>query len=155
MASTATKAFAGLGCGCLLTVLFVLYTCGSFMRESASRSGSYKDTDPIGFEIRTEAWELCKKDVLRRLKAPATAEFVDEDRGYKRVFIEDLLAKAPPRKRKKFEAVDKKLGVKEHLLVQGSVDAQNSFGAKLRTSFDCRLLQLNNGQVVIAETTLY
>lgn len=155
MATTGAKVFMGLGCGCLLTALFVLYTCGYMMRDVASRADNYKDTDPIGISTRTEAWELCKKDVLGRLKAPATAEFVDEDRGYRRVFIEDVMAKAPPRKKKKLEAVDKSLGVKAHLLVQGAVDAQNSFGAKLRTSFDCRLLELSTGQLVPADTTLY
>ena len=153
-ASIGAKVGLGLGCGCLLVALFAFYTCGYIMKDVASRAHEYKDTDPIGFTARTEAWELCKKDILGRLKAPASAEFVDEDHGYKRVFIEDAIAKAPKGKRKKLQAVDKQFGVKAHLLVQGDVDAQNSFGAKLRTSFDCRFLQLSDDRLIPAGTTM-
>ena len=70
-ASIGAKVGLGLGCGCLLVALFAFYTCGYIMKDVASRAHEYKDTDPIGFTARTEAWELCKKDILGRLKAPA------------------------------------------------------------------------------------
>ncbi len=135
-----------LGAWCFDKFLFVagyrsdIAPTGATRGILTSRAHEYKDTDPIGFTARTEAWELCKKDILGRLKAPASAEFVDEDHGYKRVFIEDAITKVPKGKRKKFQAVDKRLGVKAPSPRVGSVDTQNSFGAKLRTFFDCRFL---------------
>jgi hypothetical protein len=152
MASTGTKLFLGLGCALMLSVVFALYTCASFMKSAAtSAASSPVETDPIGFEARTNAWFACKKAVLERLKAPGSAEFIDEDHGYKRVFLDE--SKLKSRKEKKAQESMKKLGVKR-LLVQGEVDAQNSFGAKLRSSFDCSFLEMSDGRVVLTGTRI-
>jgi hypothetical protein len=57
--------------------------------------------------------ELCQEAVANRLKAPATAEFSDFQQ----------------------EELDGRLTV-----VRGVVDAENGFGAKIRSSFKCHVL---------------
>lgn len=67
---------------------------------------------------------LCHQAAERRLKAPATAKWHDD------------------------EAFQKDLG-KGRSHVQFDVDAENSFGAMLRTTVDCKTRQQQNGDVVL------
>jgi hypothetical protein len=65
-----------------------------------------------------EAWTVCEQFVTGRLKAPSTAKFPWMSRDY----VSELGAG--------------KFRVKAH------VDAQNSFGAMLRTRFDCTVTHI-------------
>jgi hypothetical protein len=64
---------------------------------------------------KIEAWVTCKSFVEKRLKAPSTADFES--------YSQELVAES-------------EYGSFE---VHGTVDAQNSYGAKLRSNFRCKL----------------
>lgn len=85
-----------------------LISVGFVIASACGSSGPAVDTHD-----GTGAWVMCQEFVKDRLKAPASAEFpwASEDRW-------------------------KHLGDGKYL-VNGYVDAQNAFGAKLRTNFVC------------------
>jgi hypothetical protein len=64
---------------------------------------------------KIEAWVACKSFVEKRLKAPSTADFES--------YSQELVSE----------------GGAGSFEVHGTVDAQNSFGAKLRSNFRCSL----------------
>lgn len=76
--------------------------------------------------LENEAIEQCKESVLNKLKAPATASFpsIREDEFYsgKDVYGDPFVK------------------------IVSYVDAQNSFGANIRTEFSCRSVKTGDGE---------
>jgi hypothetical protein len=92
--------------------IFVLLVVAAALDLQSSR---YHETQPDQRQVdRIDAWLACREFVTRRLKAPSTASFPfagSQD------YVADL-------GEGRFRA-------------SAYVDAQNSFGAKIRTTFDC------------------
>jgi hypothetical protein len=113
----------GAGMGCL--VIIVLFIVGGFMADSLRVSSHNEyETNPAApapavKDYESEARTMAEFAVKRSLKAPATAEFS----GYRDT------------------TYYKETGMdgKEYHVVTGYVDAENSFGAKLRNSYFVKL----------------
>lgn len=105
--------------------LMFISVIGRVIHSPSSAPGVLEDPDMMAY-IR------CKRAVEEKLKAPATAKFLEHSRSsIKRV------------------AGDERGDMYE---VVSYVDSQNSFGAMLRTSFTCQIVHAKaNDQWVIAE----
>jgi hypothetical protein len=143
MASTAAKVALGFGCGLLAILGAGFVTCAgcvALFSHAAQEAREHPPAEPnVSIDDEVEAWHLCKQHVLQRLRAPSTAEFIDDDNSRRHVFLN-----ADPSKAEKKLAV--KLAAKgvpvKYLLVQGEVDSQNGFGARLRSQFECEIQRL-------------
>lgn len=75
----------------------------------ASSQQDTSDTSNSGEDLSSQAKEVCRNSVKDQLKAPATAQFSDEQAS----------------------------GVGDTWAVTGSVDSENSFGALIRNTYTC------------------
>ncbi len=103
--------------GCLvLLVLFVMGQCATLVspRPSTSGGSSSRPAPASDEPSGSQAFIICKNFVERRLKSPSTADFP----------LLDFTAE--------------KTGARS-FRVTSYVDAQNSFGAQIRTRFQCKL----------------
>ena len=98
----------GVGCAALLAIPFLF-----FLLSSDSDNDPESSSPPKPAHSPSGAWRMCKVFVEKGLKAPATADFPWYSENY----------------------VTKLGGAKYR--VESYVDAQNSFGAQLRTNFSC------------------
>ena len=105
--------------GCLLLV--ILGSFGAVVKECSGPNRFAADARPSpATEHRRrerEARAACRQFVLQRLKAPATADFLRSEERFGRA------TDAGP----------------EDYRVLGAVDAQNSFGAMIRSRYECVL----------------
>lgn len=142
MASTATKIVLGIGCVMLLAIGGGLATCAgcvALFKQSADRSGSpsaprANEADPYAM------WGLCKENVKARLRAPSTAEFVDDS-------ILDMQSHVFHDLRKHKTAND--------YLVKGQVDSQNGFGARLRSVYECSITWTGGERYLVRFTHVF
>lgn len=143
MASTAAKVALGIGCGLLAVIGAGFVTCAgcvALLSTAEQKAREHPPAEPsVSFEDQVNAWPLCKQHVLQRLRAPSTAEFLDDDRPRHHVFLKANTSKAEKKLAAKLAA--KGIHVK-YLLVQGEVDSQNGFGARLRAEFECSIQRL-------------
>lgn len=95
---------------------------------SAGRSPTTGDTSARLNEIK--AWLACKDGMKARLLAPATAEFPD-----------GVLNRA-------WTARHRSEGLYD---VSAYVDAQNGFGAKLRTNFTCQVQRVSDDSFTVVD----
>jgi hypothetical protein len=116
-------------------------------KEYAGDCGS----SSVDIEAQVNAWEACKQRVLSQLRAPSTAEFVD-DRAAHHVYREKLSG----------NAVQKAVSLEAswafgftHYIVQGEVDAQNAFGAKLRSPFECSVTQTKQDRWMVMKARIF
>ena len=105
--------------GCGLTMLGVIVAVGLV---SALRSAG--DDEPSAAEIGASAEQVCQEWVSAQLKAPTTAEFAD---------VYSVNASADFTENDVYEG---RTG-KDVWTVKGAVDAENSFGAMIRSRFTC------------------
>lgn len=108
-----TKSPAARGCsGCLIAIvgLFVIGAILSYLVGSGPSGSSRATAEPT----ETQAGIICNRFVEQRLKSPKSADF--------RMFDRTVVKTGPGSFR-----------------VVSYVDAQNSFGAALRTRFECKL----------------
>lgn len=85
-------------------------------------------------------WRLCKENVRARLRAPSTAEFVDDS-------ILDMQSHVFHDLRKHKTAND--------YLVKGEVDSQNGFGARLRSVYQCSITWTGGERYVVRFTHVF
>ncbi len=115
------KASTGVLVGCLnvvfvVAISLVLVTCsGPNEPPRTPEQAAQEKAERLVKDLKLHAFGICKKVVEQSLKAPATAEFSG--------FTWESVRKRP-------------MDVFE---VRSYVDAQNSFGAQIRTNFSCRL----------------
>lgn len=76
-----------------------------------------------------EAADRCRAEITSRLKAPSTAEYSGE------------------------QVSEEKGDFGTYYTVTGSVDAQNGFGAQIRSSYSCRLTLNSDGSWLVNEVT--
>jgi hypothetical protein len=103
---------AGIGCAAVLGTLCMLWVIGSLFNHGAkslNHGVKSTDSDNIGAYVYAEQF------VRSRLKAPSTAKFC----GFSEANVMTLAGNS--------------------YQVTGWVDAQNGFGAMLRTNFACKL----------------
>ena len=93
-----------------------------------SRSVSTTSNTPAKAS-EVDAWYACQDFILEELKAPSTAEF--QKRDSKKVYKE----------------------TENIFIVSMYVDAENSFGAMVRTDFECRLRYTDAGQWLLLSLT--
>lgn len=143
MASTAAKVFLGIGCGLLAVIGAGLATCAgcvALFRNAEQEVRAHPPAEPsVSIDDQVNTWHLCKERVSQKLRAPSTAEFIDADRYDHHVFLNANTSKAEKKIAAKLAA--KGVSVK-YLLVQGEVDSQNGFGARLRSQFECSIQRL-------------
>lgn len=107
------KKDAGIGCLIFLIIIAIVTVYATFgTTESNSSEDSYKDNKYL-------AYSYAQEFVKQKLKSPSTAEF-------------------PAGFSAKEEHV-LNLGDGEYL-IKSWVDSQNSFGATIRTNFDCKII---------------
>jgi hypothetical protein len=94
----------------------VVAVCGG-----AAIFGALHPTDPMKGDHSGAAVAYCEQAVSRRLKAPGTADYGNESAH---------------------RAGD---GTGQEYAVSGTVDSENGFGAKLRSSFSCYVTQTPDG----------
>ncbi len=97
------------------------------------------------------AWHECKQSILGQLRAPSTAEFVD-DTAHHHVFLE----------KKKGNPVQQAIGLVgdwefgfTHYIVQGEVDAQNAFAARLRSPFECSVTRTKDDRWMVMKARIF
>lgn len=155
MASTAAKVFLGIGCGLLAVIGGGLATCAgcvALFRNAEQEVREHPPAKPsISIEDQVNSWHLCKQYVLLRLRAPSTAEFIDDDGSGRHVFLDADPSKAEKKLATKLAA---KGVLVKYLLVQGEVDSQNGFGARLRSKFECSIQRLgdDNPELIVTDT---
>jgi hypothetical protein len=104
------KSSGGLGCGLIVLIVFVLWA-GSCIASGGGSGGSGGTRADVGSGVG--AWVICQDFVEDRLTAPSTAEY---PAGYSQYTTS--------------------LGDRT-FRVDAYVDAENSFGAMIRTDFTC------------------
>ena len=118
----------GVGCAIVIALFLLVAGCAALVDDgdsgTSSSSGGKETKEQPGTpdpeEQQYSAFEACKDFVSQRLKAPGSATF--------RNFFED-----------DGEVVVTDEGGNEYSVVS-SVDAENSFGAELRTNFVCSVV---------------
>lgn len=79
-----------------------------------SGTSTQKERNPNNYKVQT-AFRAAKSEVLKNLKAPSTAKFANE-----------------------YDSESKyRIGDDDSVIIQSYVDAENSFGAKIRTNYRC------------------
>ena len=105
------KLISGIG---LMLILYV--TCQDMERKEAIENGGKKEIHKDCYKA-SAAFDAAKKEVKKKLKAPSTAKFANEyDKDSKYKVNED-----------------------GSVTIQSYVDADNSFGAKIRTFYRCNV----------------
>ena len=107
------------------------------MLHSAHNSASSGNEPATGEANPYTMWRLCKESVTKRLRAPSTAEFVDD--GY--LAMQSHV----------FRDIGKHKTQKD-FLVKGEVDSQNGFGARLRAEYSCSITWVGNDQYRVNST---
>jgi len=102
----------------LLLVVAVIMTLNINL---SGGTGPTDRPDPIDSGDRLDAWIVCQDFVLERLTAPATADFPTGYADFTSVLSD------------------------ERFRVESYVDAENSFGAFIRTDFVCVVRYTGNG----------
>jgi hypothetical protein len=150
------KLLLGFGCFALIVLAATFATCAACV-SSAIKDGRERaaeqptNPDEVSIDVAVNAWHECTQSVLARLKAPSTAEFLDEDRAYHHVFLKK---KPKPKSKKAAELaarVAREFGFTDYI-VQGEVDAQNGFGAKIRSSFECAVTRTKDNRYMVMST---
>lgn len=110
-----------LGIGVVLVIVLVVF-------GALSGGGSSPSTSAASAPDKIEAWIMAEKFVKDRLKSPGTANFGGVFNNY--------------------QDPDDQVSVvgANTYVVTGWVDAQNGFGATVRTNWRCKLLYLGNGK---------
>jgi hypothetical protein len=166
MATSATKVALGIGCGILLVVAIYFASCvacfgygahkvAQQMEKDAARTGaptaSTADSgDSSGRD--DELWRQCKLAVLQQLRAPSTATFLGEDSAISHQFLSrDLVSERRHVFPRTTAKKNKKLSPEQFAYeVTGELDAQNGFGAMIRSSFVCSLHFTKDGRLVMS-----
>ena len=104
----------------------------------------------VDFEDAVNAWHECKQSVLSQLRAPSTAEFTDDTAG-RHVFLEEK--KGNPIQRAIGLVGDWEFGF-THYIVQGEVDAQNAFGTRLRSRFECSVTRTKDDRWMVMKARI-
>lgn len=101
----------------VIGVMLILYvTCQDINRKEAIEGGGKKEIHKDYYKV-SSAFDAAKKEVKRNLKSPSTAKFANEyDKESKYKVNED-----------------------GSVTIQSYVDADNSFGAKIRTFYKCNV----------------
>jgi hypothetical protein len=122
---------AGIGCLVVIAIFFILYLIGSFSSDTGggnqSTSPGTRTNAPTGENPgKIEAWVMAQEFVKDRLKSPSSANFggIFSDYQSPHDVVTDIGGG-------KFR-------------VRAWVDAQNSFGAMIRTHFVCELEYAGN-----------
>lgn len=115
-----------LGCLILMVALAVLLAAGLLALDQWSRSqppDAWK-----GRDASVDAWRMMEKFVAKQLKAPGSATFPEV--SYATRYRDHVTRE----------------GASQRYRVKGWVDAQNSFGAMMRTTFSGEVEQVADGQ---------
>lgn len=129
-----------------------MHDCLQLVRNGSEEENAGECGSPaVGFEAEVNAWEACKQRVLAQLRAPSTAEFLD-DSGIHHVFREKMTGN-PAQKAVSLEA-RWEFGF-THYIVQGEVDAQNAFGAKLRSPFECSVTRTKEDRWMVMKARIF
>jgi hypothetical protein len=99
-------------------IILVLIIIGVSMNR-----GQQTNKETSNSDLAFDAYVMCKQKVEERLKAPSTAEFLPHAAS-------DIKRMAGDKRGDMYE-------------VNSYVDAQNSFGAKIRTNFKCSVVHVN------------
>jgi outer membrane lipoprotein-sorting protein len=81
-------------------------------------------------EAMDGAYDTCIQAITEQLKAPATAQFSDRSDESERVVSKD------------------------HYAFTGTVDAENGFGALLRSDWSCQISQFYSGRFIVDDATV-
>jgi hypothetical protein len=142
LASTGAKVVLGIGCGLLAIMGAGFVTCAGCVaavyKDAAKEAREHPPA--LSLEDQVSSWDLCKQHVMQRLRSPSSAEFID-DNGSGHVFLRADTSKAEKKLAAKLAA---KGVLVKYLLVQGEVDSQNGFGARLRSKFQCSIQRLGD-----------
>jgi hypothetical protein len=128
------------------------HECFRVIQDGHEGSGS-GDCGKTSVEVdeAVNAWHECKQSVLGQLRAPSTAEFVD-DTAYHHVFLENK--KGNPVQRAIDLVGDWEFGF-THYIVQGEVDAQNAFAARLRSPFECSVTRTKDDRWMVMKARIF
>jgi hypothetical protein len=127
------------------------HECFRMLRDGHEEGGSGEcGKTSVAVDEAVNAWDICKHKVLGLLRAPSTAEFVD-DTAYHHVFLE----------KKTGNQVQLAIGIVgdwefgfTNYIVQGEVDAQNAFGAKLRSPFECSVTRTKEDRWMVMKARI-
>jgi hypothetical protein len=160
MASTATKVVLGIGCGLLLVLGASLATCAGCVALFKHSADSLPPTAPTASTASSgdssgrddELWRQCRLAVLQQLRAPSTATFLGEDSAISHQFLSrDLVSERRHVFPRTTAKKGKKLSPEQFAYeVTGELDAQNGFGAMIRSSFVCSLHFSKDGRLVMS-----
>jgi hypothetical protein len=120
------QALSGCG-GCLVIFVVLILLVG--LITSGGKSGS--DSEHTLLPTKTDAWVMAQGFVRKNLKAPATADFP----WYSDEYVTDL--------------------GNQIFQVAAYVDAENSFGAKIRSKFICKVKYVGNDNWVLRDIEIY
>lgn len=109
--------------GSALTLGFVLVLVAMGVYSALSGPAA-PPKGPSEDEIRADVAAICRNQVSRSLKAPSTAKFRDS----------------------RVQAVGTGVGLAYR--ITGSVDAENSFGAMIRNTYECESERTESGALV-------
>ncbi|ROO51081.1 hypothetical protein EDC02_5945 [Micromonospora sp. Llam0] len=109
----------------LVVIAGLMALCGGIIFTQIGNSAD-EPIDPVTADRSFDAEVMCQEPIKDRLKAPATAEF-------------------PPAEVKKNGAI---------YSVTGDVDAENGFGAKIRTGYKCTIKDNGDGTWTAIAVTL-
>lgn len=111
---------------CLLLTITTLVACGSVAKENGEEPSVTSNPESEIEEKIALAWEEIKEEVLSQLKAPSTAKFPTVNE------LKDFREYKPG-----------------EYIVHGYVDAENSYGAMIRTDFVAYII-LETGEINIS-----
>jgi hypothetical protein len=106
-----------------LAVFGILGAIGIGLWLTPDSGGSSRSSEAMFHDVLAE--RACERYVAAQLKAPSTAEFTDTEAT----------------------------GIGAQRTVSGSVDAQNGFGAMIRSSFTCDV-ELTQDEATVADATI-
>jgi hypothetical protein len=128
------------------------HECFRVIREGHEGSGSGEcGKTSVEVDEAVNAWHECKQSILGQLRAPSTAEFVD-DTAYHHVFLEKK--KGNPVQLASGLVGDWEFGF-THYIVQGEVDAQNAFAARLRSPFECSVTRTKDDRWMVMKARIF